>query len=298
MSRYLGETLGSTPEGAWIAERVWEPHLARPLAEAGLRYAPLDDSHFLRAGLAPDDIFGYYVTEEGGHRFDLFPISKELRYLIPFQEPEATISYLRDVSARWQARRSSGDLPPDTPVPLAVYDDDGEKFGGWPDTHELVYEAGWLDRFLSALEREMEAGWLELATLGEFRRRFPSLGRIYLPTGSYAEMLEWSHGFYRNFLVRYEEANLLHKRMLHTSLAVARRLRESHADATPEAVEGIGVEVGPPASGRAPRGEAGAADRPRSRPGVAVQRRLLARHLRWHLPSPSAPRCVRLPDRG
>ena len=249
MSRYLGETLGSTPEGAWIAERVWEPHLARHLAEAGLRYAPLDDSHFLRAGLAEDDIFGYYVTEEGGHRFDLFPISKELRYLVPFQEPEATISYLQDVATRWQARRSSGDLPPDAPAPLAVYDDDGEKFGGWPDTYELVYEAGWLDRFLSALEREMEAGWLGLATLGEFRRRFPPLGRIYLPTGSYAEMLEWSQGFYRNFLVRYEEANLLHKRVLHTSLAVARRFRELDTDAEPEAAEGIGVSVAPPAAG-------------------------------------------------
>lgn len=248
LSRYLGETLGSTPEGAWIAERVWEPHLARHLAEAGLQYAPLDDSHFLRAGLAPDDIFGYYVTEEEGHRFDLFPISKELRYLIPFQEPEATISYLRDVSTRWQERLDSGDLPPDTPVPLAVYDDDGEKFGGWPGTHEPVYEAGWLDRFLGVLERETEAGWLQLTTLGEFRRRFPPLGRIYLPTGSYAEMLEWSQGFHRNFLVRYEEANLLHKRMLHTSLAVTRRLRKLSTDAAPQAVKGIGVGVGRPAA--------------------------------------------------
>ncbi|MHB1344092.1 MAG: alpha-amylase/4-alpha-glucanotransferase domain-containing protein, partial [Thermoleophilia bacterium] len=118
----------------------------------------------------------------------------------------------------WGARRR----PPNSPPPLAVYDDDGEKFGGWPGTHDHVYGSGWLHRFLTALEEEADAGWLALTTLGAFRREFPPLGRVYLPTGSYAEMLEWSGGYYRNFLVRYEEANLLHKRMLHTSRAVSR----------------------------------------------------------------------------
>lgn len=229
LSRYLEETLGTTPEGAWIAERVWEPQLARHLAQAGLAYAPLDDSHFLSAGLASEDLLGYYVTEEEGHRFDLFPIGKEIRYLIPFQEPGATVQYLKDVAAQRRARLDAGDLPPDTPPPLVVYDDDGEKFGGWPGTHELVYENGWLDRFLGALEREIDAGWLGVLTLGAFRKRYPPVGRAYLPTASYAEMLEWSGGFYRNFLVRYEEANLIHKRMLHASLGIARRLRELEA---------------------------------------------------------------------
>ena len=42
-------------------------------------------------------------------------------------------------------------------------------------------------------------------------------------------MLEWSGGFFRNFLVRYDEANLLHKRMLYTSGRVRRRLDELDA---------------------------------------------------------------------
>jgi len=218
LSCHLEEVLGVVPEGAWIAERVWEPHLARHLAEAGLQYAALDDTHFLNAGIQAGDELGYFVTEEAGHRFDLFPISKELRYLVPFQAPEATIGHLRRLAEDWSARRR----PPNGPPPLVVYDDDGEKFGGWPGTHDHVYGSGWLHRFLTALEEEADAGWLVLTTLGAFRREFPPLGRVYLPTGSYAEMLEWSGGYYRNFLVRYEEANLLHKRMLHTSRAVSR----------------------------------------------------------------------------
>jgi hypothetical protein len=229
MSCFLEEQLGAPPEGAWLAERVWEPHLARHLADAGLAYAALDDSHFLSSRLSPDDIFGYYVTEEEGRRFDLFPISKELRYLIPFQEPRATVDYLKRVADDWISRRRQGELPADAPPPLAVYDDDGEKFGGWPGTHDHVYREGWLDRFLGTLEEETRAGWLGLTTLGAYRRAHPPLGRIYVPTASYAEMLEWSNGFYRNFLVRYDEANLMHKRMLHTSLGVTRLFREHEA---------------------------------------------------------------------
>lgn len=248
LSCHLEETVGVKPEGAWIAERVWEPHLALHLAEAGLRYATLDDSHFRSVGIPAREALGYYVTEEGGRRFDLFPISKELRYLVPFQEPQATVDHLRTLAEEWRERRLAGRLPHDAPPPLAVYDDDGEKFGGWPGTHEHVYGSGWLDSFLTLLEEEAEAGWLTLTTLGAFRRRFPPLGRVYLPAGSYEEMLEWSGGYYRNFLVRYDEANLLHKRMLHTSRAVSGRMRElGLADPGSADPGSAGSSVRPPA---------------------------------------------------
>ena len=233
MDAFLAEHLGVHPAGAWLAERVWEPHLALSLAEAGLQYAVLDDSNFLAAGLRPEATYGYYVTEEQGRRFDLFPISKDLRYLIPFHEPDEVLAFLKRLPAEHAttpdapgATIESGTAPGQAgsaPPPLAVYDDDGEKFGGWPGTREHVYERGWLDRFLTAIEEAQETGWLRVITLGEYRRRYRPLGRIYLPTGSYAEMIEWSGGFYRNFLVRYPEANRLHKRMLLTS----RRVREA-----------------------------------------------------------------------
>jgi len=224
LTGYLVEQLDYVPTGAWIAERVWEPQPAHVLAEAGLEYAVLDDSHFLAAGVDAADTGGYYVTEEQGRRFDLFPISKQLRYLIPFREPEETIGHLFDLRDTWVARRADGSLPATTPPPLAVYDDDGEKFGGWPGTNRHVYEDGWLERFLCMLEKAVDDGWLHLTTLGAYRRAFPPLGRIYVPTSSYPEMLGWSGGFFRNFLVRYDEANLLHKRMLYTSGRVRRRL--------------------------------------------------------------------------
>src|SRR3989304_1370085 len=42
---------GKAPEGIWLAERVWEPDLPVSLEAAGVKYLPVDDYHFVRAGL-------------------------------------------------------------------------------------------------------------------------------------------------------------------------------------------------------------------------------------------------------
>ncbi len=253
LTAFLVEQLDYDPKGAWIAERVWEPHLVSCLAAAGLEYAVLDDAHFAAAGLDPRDALGYYVTEEQGSRFDLFPISKELRYLIPFREPEETLVHLDHIAERRRELLATGELLPDVPPALAVYDDDGEKFGGWPGTYEYVYGSGWLDRFLSALTEAQESGRIRLITLSGYRARFGPLGRVYIPTGSYAEMLEWSGGFFRNFLARYDEANLLHKRMLYTSERVRRQLRELGDAGGGRQTEGGCEAAEPGANGRSPK---------------------------------------------
>jgi alpha-amylase len=139
--------------------------------------------------------------------------------------------------------------------------DDGEKFGGWPDTYKWVYEEGWLERFFKALEEN--ASWLTTATFAEFVDRRSPLGTLNLPTGSYTEMGEWSlpaeaaeeyerirrevrdrgemprferylkGGFWRNFLVKYEESNHLHKKMLWVSGKVEKARRKVEQKPTP-----------------------------------------------------------------
>ncbi|MFB0546013.1 MAG: 4-alpha-glucanotransferase, partial [Anaerolineae bacterium] len=85
-----------TPSGAWLAERVWEPHLAKALAEAGVEYTIVDDTHFKWVGLEDKDLFGYYITEEQGAMLKIFPTSKHLRYTIPWASVEEVMVYLRD----------------------------------------------------------------------------------------------------------------------------------------------------------------------------------------------------------
>src|SRR5205823_1877303 len=125
------------------------------------------------AGLDPDTLGGYYLTEDQGVRLRVFPISQRLRYLIPFAEVEASLEYLA-------ARRGR--------VPAVTMVDDGEKFGVWPGTHAHVYEKGWLDRFF---DRLLATEWLDLVTLSDIVDRVEATDRVYLPTASYREMGEW-----------------------------------------------------------------------------------------------------------
>ena len=242
LTAFLKTHFGVRPRGMWLAERVWEPHLPRVLAEAGVEYVLVDDSHFALAGLDPDTLGGYYLTEDQGVRLRVFPISQRLRYLIPFAEVEASLEYLA-------ARRGR--------VPAVTMVDDGEKFGVWPATHAHVYEKGWLDRFF---DRLLATDWLALTTLSDVVDRVEATDRVYLPTASYREMGEWAlpvaaqqrlerakhdlerlggsadhadllrGGFWRNFLGKYPEVADTHWKMLRLSRAVRAALARAPHD--------------------------------------------------------------------
>lgn len=240
MSHFIEQKFGVRPTGLWLAERVWEPHLAKVLAEAGVEWTLIDDNAFRSLGLEDKDLLGYYLTEEQGYYVKVFPISKQLRYAIPWRDVEQVIDYLYSLACEDENR-------------IAILGDDGEKFGVWPGTYEYCWQKGWVDRFFSALEANRQ--WLRTIKLGEYIGRFSPLGRMYLPCASYDEMLEWSlpaekswqysnikrhfeaegrrevtqfmySGFWRNFLVKYPEINRMHKKMLrvHRKVYQARSL--------------------------------------------------------------------------
>ena len=226
LNDFLGEVFNTTPKGLWLAERVWEPSLAKPIAEAGIQYTIVDDSHFKTVGYTDEQLYGYYVTEEQGTPLAIFPISERMRYLVPFETVENNLELLESVATEGGER-------------LVVLADDGEKFGVWPGTHHSVYEEGWLVEFFTMLRENRE--WIRTVPFSEYLEKYPSLGPVYLPTASYTEMMQWalpakrsrslemlSHleesepyrpflrgGFWRVFLSKYRESNNLHKKMLY-----------------------------------------------------------------------------------
>ncbi|ADV46248.1 alpha-amylase/4-alpha-glucanotransferase domain-containing protein [Nitratifractor salsuginis] len=221
LSKTLEAEFGQTPRGLWLTERVWENGLVADLRAAGVEYAVVDDYHLIAAGFDPEEIEGYFLTEEGGEKLALFPISKALRYAIPFHEAPQSIEAV--------AQRK-----------LAVIFDDAEKFGLWPETHEWVYTKGWLKAFIEGVLADER---IETAHYADALNERPT-GLAYLPNVSYYEMGEWSlrakdtleleklqkrfdeeyfekvgikfirGGIWKNFFVKYEESNRLHKRML------------------------------------------------------------------------------------
>ena len=112
--------------------------MAAALADSGIRYVTVDDYHFLCAGRRGEELTGYFSTEESGSRLDLFPISEALRYRIPFSTAPEAIQYLESL-----ATEDGG--------AAAIYFDDIEKLGIWPETYEWVYEKKWLKQFIEGV---------------------------------------------------------------------------------------------------------------------------------------------------
>ncbi|MGV3483039.1 MAG: alpha-amylase/4-alpha-glucanotransferase domain-containing protein [Planctomycetaceae bacterium] len=237
-SNWLERNLGATVAGMWTPERVWESNMTSDIAAAGISYTVLDDFHFRAAGHSNDELTGYFLTEDDGHLLRIFPGSERLRYTIPFAPVSETIDYCRQVAHAH-------------PGAVLTFGDDGEKFGTWPDTKEHVYNGGWLRSFLTALSENSD--WLRTATLAEAIRQTAPVGKTYLPDCSYREMTEWSlpteqqkryedathelegddrwpqlkafvrGGFWRNFKIKYAEANEMYARMMD----VSRRLQQA-----------------------------------------------------------------------
>jgi alpha-amylase len=227
----IEEITGYTPKGAWLTERIYEPQLPKYLKQAGIEHIVVDDYHFIKAGLTEKDMFGYYVTEEEGHKLKVFPGSEKLRYLIPFKDVNETLEHFKMVSSCEKGN-------------LTVFADDGEKFGSWPNTYGWVFEQHWLENFFNMLEANKDL--VETVTFDEYAARNKALGRVYLPTTSYMEMGEWtlpadaaiiyenaisfanetgnhdlkrflSGGIWRNYFAKYPESNNMHKKMLYVS---------------------------------------------------------------------------------
>ena len=225
MREWIAARFGAEAKGLWLTERVWEPGLARDLAEAGVEHVLLDDRHFLVAGIERRALDRPWRTEADGRSLAVLPIDERLRYLIPFRSPSEIGAYFRRLAAGGHQ--------------VAVLADDGEKFGGWPGTAEWVWERGWLEAFLDEMERLAVQGVVQLATPSEVVRDVPAAGLAYLPSASYREMELWSlpplaaatleragellavepdaagalrGGHWRGFLAKYDESNRMHKK--------------------------------------------------------------------------------------
>jgi 4-alpha-glucanotransferase len=221
---------GVTPKGIWLAERVWEPTLVKPIAEAGIEFVVLDGSHFKMVGKTDQDMDGYFLSEDQGHTLKLFPIHDVIRDYIPFRSVDEVIGALL-------ALNKPGDVQ-------VVFGDDGEKFGDWPGTFNTVYADRWLHNFFEKAESLSDQ--IRILPLESGLKPEKNLGLVYLPPASYQEMMVWAQDahdipkfrtahrllhdsggvdsskflrgtFWRNFFNKYSESNQIHKQGIRLS---------------------------------------------------------------------------------
>lgn len=218
---------GRTPAGAWVPELAWEPHYPAELRRAGFEWTVLDDTQFEAAGFEPEDLGGWYLTDDGGEPLALLPSCTRLEDLTPWGTIDDWFAYLRQ----------RGDRRPGTLVSLAL---DGEKLGGWSGTFLRAWEHGWVDELFARIEAE--SGWLGMVLPGEWIGGHEPESLAYIPSSAHRGLDAWAlpphlqrgldrarrmltnqapelarfarGSHWRHFLVRYPEANLLQKRGL------------------------------------------------------------------------------------
>jgi hypothetical protein len=225
LNTFIEENFNQSPKGLWLTERVWDSVIIKDVAACGVEYVVVDDYHFISSGFDKDRLNGYFITEDEGVQLKIFPINKELRYTMPFAKPDVVCEYLESIA--------------EDGVSAGVIFDDGEKFGIWPDTYEWVYEKGWLKEFI---EKSLENEAIKPMLYKEYLEITKPISLAYLPITSYVEMGSWSlngkdanvlqkmqngcgdtfdeqtiekflkGSVWKNFLVKYYEANKIHKR--------------------------------------------------------------------------------------
>ncbi|MEA2029220.1 MAG: alpha-amylase/4-alpha-glucanotransferase domain-containing protein [Campylobacterota bacterium] len=225
LTQFIKKHFKQSPRGLWLTERIWDDSIIDDLAKCDVEYVIVDDYHLIASGHSPNDLNGYFITENSNNHIALFPINKDLRYMVPFATIDETVEKLHTFSQ--QEGKNA-----------AIIFDDGEKFGIWPKTYQRVYEEEWLrEFFMHAIADET----IEPLTFEEYFEANHALSLVYLPTVSYHEMGEWSvlpnlsksyhklleqmgedeylirGGIWKNFFLKYDESNWIHKRSLELS---------------------------------------------------------------------------------
>ncbi len=194
--RLFEKLFGYKPKGFWLPERVWEPSLPKPLAVNGIEYVLIDDSTLYRSGRGEPDNYYVWLTEDNGYGLKIFFIDTGIRYVLPWRSSGEVIDYMLSKSS------GAGDR-------VIVWGSDAEKFGEWRDRE---WARNWLRDFLENMRIRRQD--IAMIHPSEYISEHGVHGLLYLASGSYDKMLEWSNGFFRNFLVKYRESNNMHKKML------------------------------------------------------------------------------------
>ena len=231
LTTLIRRRFGKRPRGAWVTELIWEPSMPSSLNRSGMEYVFLEDSHFIDAGLRENELLEPVFTEDQGKMLLVFPVSAEVK-LFPFTaNPSRAVERIAGFASD-EGRRV-----------ISVISD-GEYFGHWKETGEILYKDGWLAGFLEALRTEK--GTINTTHPGHYRQRDREYAKHYFSCTSYEEMMSWSlpteraheleklksgrlsrnnraylkGGYFRHFLSKYPESNLMYAKMIHTYVLV------------------------------------------------------------------------------
>ncbi|TFG62332.1 MAG: DUF1926 domain-containing protein [Spirochaetales bacterium] len=232
LTTFLRKRFGKRPRGCWVPERVWEPTLASMFSSSGMDFVFLDDWHFRSANLDESEIYAPCYTEDQGKLIAVYPLSSELRRMIPETPPEKLVEKMISLQSETEER-------------ILVILVDGNRLGLPEGSHEWCYEKGWLQKFLSLLLAQKDT--FRFTNPAKYIKYSKPEKKVYFSCTSYEEMMDWSlparrrsdysavktklsgqeaqkgfirGGHFRQFLTKYPESNFMYSKMMYTTILV------------------------------------------------------------------------------
>jgi len=228
LSEYIYKRFGIYPKGLWLTERVFRDDVVEDVYDCGIEYILVDDSHLFTSGVDEKDVNNVFITEYNGKKVKVFTINHNLRYLIPYADVWKVIEYLKKFNEG-----------------IFVMADDGEKFGLWPESYNLVYEKRWLYNFFEAIKNSD----IDMVRFIDIKNKASKL--VYIPNTSYFEMTTWAlnpndtnaiedlrknlpqdlkkfvkGAMFHNFFTKYYHSNFIHKKSYYISKMIEENFDE------------------------------------------------------------------------
>jgi len=198
----IKKVFGVRPSGCWLPLGIWDPCAPRVIARAGMSWCSVEDRFLVDVGSSGQ---GIWRTEREGHAISLLPTDTEARDIA--ERAGSAEALQRVLKARSGTGRSH----------LALAVDLRRVDGSAPS---VFGNGGWLSTWVQRLA----AGLGEVQTLLPSAAvvSYPQRGFVYLPSSAPRGVeIPWER-----HLVRHEEANRLHKKMLSVSRQMAGLERE------------------------------------------------------------------------
>lgn len=185
MNRLLNHNFGYNAIGAYLTENIWETSLAIDLSKSKIEYTFLPKDYFTDSNLKNNEISGYYITEEEARKIAVFPILKSINDSDLKHSPKEVLNDIINSSINNFNCISIDVLP------------------------KNENELNWIKEFFTLIAAETSIFTTTL--FNEYFHKNKSTGRVYLSSSQ--ENKESP----RKSLLKYTEANLLHKKMLRVS---------------------------------------------------------------------------------
>jgi len=191
----VNRMFGVRPRGGWLPLGVWDPSLPRVMAKGGIEWTLVDERQLLELGIT--EVGGIYRTERDGYPLALLPARGRSVSTLMNAPVSAVLQRLKRMAVEGQTLTT---MCFEAARPGRVGGLDGRSDQAWYAT--LLRSITGTRQVTSVLPSSVLSG--------------APLGQVYLPSWAPEDVgVPWER-----HLVRYEEANRLHKKMQRVSRCV------------------------------------------------------------------------------